>query len=281
VVEDLERTARKQPVRPVARAARALVVLVAALIGGLGALSLATVALTAPAAPSAGAVALDSALARLAAGAGALLLAWWSLGLLACAAAALSRPARSTVSRRLAATLPRPLRLATAAVLGVAITAGTTVPAALAVPAPALAAVQVLEAGAAVDPAWPATPAPSASESRGADSADHLAKRSEPVSVPETPAPGWAPERPAAVRKAAEPGLLVPQPRSATVVVDDVVVRQGDTLWDICARHLGGEATDAEIATEWPRWYEANGDVLGDDPDHLEPGQRLRPPAMA
>jgi resuscitation-promoting factor RpfA len=60
---------------------------------------------------------------------------------------------------------------------------------------------------------------------------------------------------------------------------DDVVVRRGDTLWDIAARHLDPGATDAEIALDWPRWFSANRSTLGSDPDRLYPGQRLRPPA--
>ncbi len=57
-----------------------------------------------------------------------------------------------------------------------------------------------------------------------------------------------------------------------------LVVRRGDTLWSIAARSLGSEATEAQIAGEWPRWFTANRDVIGPDPDRLSPGQRLRPP---
>jgi nucleoid-associated protein YgaU len=60
---------------------------------------------------------------------------------------------------------------------------------------------------------------------------------------------------------------------------DDVVVRRGDTLWDIAARHLGPSATDAEIAQAWPQWFTANRAVIGPDPDRLVPGQLLHPPA--
>jgi hypothetical protein len=57
-----------------------------------------------------------------------------------------------------------------------------------------------------------------------------------------------------------------------------VVVRRGDTLWDIAARHLGPGATPAAIAREWPRWYAANRAVVGPDPGRILPGQRLVPP---
>lgn len=57
-----------------------------------------------------------------------------------------------------------------------------------------------------------------------------------------------------------------------------VVVRRGDSLWSIAARHLPAGATDHEIAAAWPRWYAANRTVIGPDPDPLRPGQRLAPP---
>jgi nucleoid-associated protein YgaU len=58
----------------------------------------------------------------------------------------------------------------------------------------------------------------------------------------------------------------------------EVVVLRGDSLWSIAARHLGPDATTAQIAAEWPRWWSANRDVIGPDPDLIHPGQRLQPP---
>jgi nucleoid-associated protein YgaU len=58
----------------------------------------------------------------------------------------------------------------------------------------------------------------------------------------------------------------------------ETVVRRGDTLWDIARAHLGPDATDAEVAAEWPRWHEANRSVIGADPDALLPGQVLHAP---
>jgi resuscitation-promoting factor RpfA len=58
-----------------------------------------------------------------------------------------------------------------------------------------------------------------------------------------------------------------------------VVVTRGDCLWDIAAGSLGPGASDAEIAAEWPRWYDTNRDVVGGDPDLIQPGMVLRPPA--
>ncbi|MFC8734560.1 LysM peptidoglycan-binding domain-containing protein [Luteimicrobium sp. NPDC057192] len=61
----------------------------------------------------------------------------------------------------------------------------------------------------------------------------------------------------------------------------EVTVRHGDTLWDIAAAHLGPHATDAEIARAWPRWYDANRDAVGADPDLLLPGTVLVAPEPA
>jgi nucleoid-associated protein YgaU len=60
--------------------------------------------------------------------------------------------------------------------------------------------------------------------------------------------------------------------------VQEVVVKRGDTLWGIAARHLPPGASDAEIHREWQRWYEANRQVIGDDPNLILPGQILTPP---
>lgn len=63
-----------------------------------------------------------------------------------------------------------------------------------------------------------------------------------------------------------------------------VTVTSGDTLWSIAARALGGDETPGgnvprpRVAAAWPRWYAANRDVIGPDPDRLVPGQRLRVP---
>jgi len=94
----------------------------------------------------------------------------------------------------------------------------------------------------------------------------------------------WTPDRPVApaavVKPPAEPlALLVSRPHRGRVVSDHVVVRRGDTLWDIAARALGPDASVADIAASWPGWYAANRSTIGPDPDLILPGQRLRPPA--
>jgi hypothetical protein len=62
---------------------------------------------------------------------------------------------------------------------------------------------------------------------------------------------------------------------------DVVVVRPGDSLWEIAAEHLPPGHTDAQVARAWPRWYAANRQVIGGDPDQILPGTHLVPPAAA
>jgi hypothetical protein len=93
------------------------------------------------------------------------------------------------------------------------------------------------------------------------------------------PAAGWRPARPD--RPAAPPadvGLVSTRPTAGRSPDEEVVVRRADTLWSIAARHLGDQASAAEIAHEWPRWFAANRQLIGADPDRLVPGQRLVPP---
>ena len=221
---------------------------------------------------------LDALIGRLAGVAAGLGLAWLALAVAACVLTTVWRPPgrAGATADRLASTLPRPLRAVVAAALGVAVLSGTALPAAtaLSVAAPSMTV------SADLDPAWPASAQATAVDD-GARPDPGLPDPALPdpaLPDPALPAPGWAPERPAAAHQAAAAGLLVEQPRPALVGSGEVVVRRGDTLWDIAARHLPTGATDVEIATEWPRWYEANRDLVGPDPDHIEPGQRLRPP---
>ncbi len=96
------------------------------------------------------------------------------------------------------------------------------------------------------------------------------------------PDPGFRPPAPAAPPVPATLGPLTTSgPRVPSSVEDQYVVRRGDTLWDVAARHLGPRGSAAAIAREWPRWYAANRAVIGPDPHHIEPGQRLRPPGSA
>ena len=57
-----------------------------------------------------------------------------------------------------------------------------------------------------------------------------------------------------------------------------VTVLAGDSLWSIAAEHLGS-ASPTDVAARWPRWYAANRDAIGDDPDLIHPGQVLVAPS--
>lgn len=99
-----------------------------------------------------------------------------------------------------------------------------------------------------------------------------------PVWVPEAdpaPAPEWIP---IPVRSHPPVSLTAPRQSPAEESTREVVVRRGDTLWDLAAAYLPQEATDAEIAAEWQRWYAANRAVIGADPDLILPGQVLHIP---
>lgn len=98
------------------------------------------------------------------------------------------------------------------------------------------------------------------------------------------PAPAREPKQEEAVLLS--PGFVphrvpLPLPRvagAATRSSDEVVVQRGDSLWAIAARHLPDGAGVEQIASAWPRWYQANKNLIGPDPDLLEVGMVLRRP---
>jgi LysM domain len=162
---------------------------------------------------------------------------------------------------------PRLLRRAAGALLGVGVVAGLAPGASVATPA-----VHLVRGGGALgqaadaalpDPGFSALPDPGWAPT---------------PPEPEPTSGGWVPTRPT-VRTQPDVRVLSPSPRSTTASQSsEVVVRRGDSLWSVAARHLGHDASDAEIAQAWPAWFETNRAVIGDDPDVLRPGQVLRPP---
>jgi len=60
---------------------------------------------------------------------------------------------------------------------------------------------------------------------------------------------------------------------------EQVVVRPGDTLWDLAAADLGPGADPAAVDERWREIYAHNRAVIGPDPDLIQPAQRLRLPA--
>ncbi len=129
---------------------------------------------------------------------------------------------------------------------------------------------------------WTATRQPTQSAPSPAPSATVPAVTADPA-VPavaqstQAPDPGFRPSRPT-VRRVVAPTLVAPA--GGLPAPHGVVVHRGDTLWAIAARDLGPDATDAEVAAHWPRWYAANRAVIGPDPDLVLPGQVLVRPSQ-
>ena len=93
--------------------------------------------------------------------------------------------------------------------------------------------------------------------------------------------PGFRPSAPVRVADGDRGRLLAPSPRPSSVSHSLITVRRGDTLWSIARTHLGPDASDADVARAWPRWYAANRETIGADPDLLVPGLQLVPPGPA
>lgn len=216
---------------------------------------------------------VDSVVAALAGLALGVLLLVWCAGAAATVGAALVGTASTagTALRAVAgATTPLLLRRLLAAALGAAVLGGVTGPALAAVP-PATATTPT-----AAGLTWPAAPVLA------------TAPATAPTTATTTPAP--SPPAPATTTKpttttatttatASEPARATgPSGQRDQPGRTEVVVRAGDTLWSIAAGHLPAGSTRAAVAAAWPRWYAANRAVIGADPDHLRPGQRLVAP---
>ena len=180
------------------------------------------------------------------------------------------------------------VRRTVGALLGVGLAAGVAPGAAVAAPVPAL----VVAPRPLPDPGFAPLPDPAwAPSSRPPTRITPVTSPPAPAATVTTPAPasGGSPTAAPGASWVTPPPLVRPQPdvrvlspapraRPPGEGREEVVVRRGDSLWSIAARHLGGDATDAEVARAWPAWFEANRDVIGEDPDLLRPGQLLRPP---
>ncbi|TWE12161.1 LysM peptidoglycan-binding domain-containing protein [Rudaeicoccus suwonensis] len=124
--------------------------------------------------------------------------------------------------------------------------------------------------------------APVASVGGSTSSAESTAAASPSADQPgcDIPVPSWLPQNPGRTSQLAEDSASLITGCGATDDSGTVVVRRGDTLWSIAAAHLGPAADATTIAGEWPRWYAANRDLIGDDPDVLLVGQQLRAPDL-
>jgi nucleoid-associated protein YgaU len=93
------------------------------------------------------------------------------------------------------------------------------------------------------------------------------------------PALGW-PTDPAPAT-AAGSGRDTPTGTQPLGTGDRVLVRPGDSLWSMAADRLGATPSAARIQAEWPRWYAANRQLIGADPNLLRPGASLLVPEPA
>ena len=57
-----------------------------------------------------------------------------------------------------------------------------------------------------------------------------------------------------------------------------VDVRSGDCLWDLAAAGLSPDASAAEINERWQAIWQANRDLVGANPNLIQPGQHLAMP---
>ncbi len=74
-------------------------------------------------------------------------------------------------------------------------------------------------------------------------------------------------------------GLPLPERAATLAPASQVVVQPGDSLWAIAERTLPAGATDADVGHRWRQIHAANRDLVGPDPDHILPAQRLTLPA--
>lgn len=80
-------------------------------------------------------------------------------------------------------------------------------------------------------------------------------------------------------RRATPPTTEAPQQPAHEIPGHTVVVTAGQTLWSLAAQRLPDTATDAQIAHAWREIHAANRSTIGDNPDLIHPGTRLRLPA--
>jgi len=198
---------------------------------------------------------------------GVILTLWLGLGLALSALSALPGALGQGCSLLAAQLAPAAARKIVTVVLGTTLTAAlvpVTTPsrAGQATSRPALvAATQIAIAG-------PADAAPNASLRLVSDAGP---------AVDSAPAPSWSLEGPSSPRG---PALHARHESPADrVPVQRVTVQPGDTLWSIAAHHLGTAATSADIDAAWHRWFAANRTVIGNNANHIAPGQLLNPPA--
>ena len=194
---------------------------------------------------------------------GALILMWFLLGFIAAVLAAIgSRTGHHRTARALARLSPPFIARITIALFSGSLIFATS---ANATPLPQQQGTEILNGGSCTLPIpsyW------------SIQSPDVPCTFDTPKTMEETTllSPGWVPQPISLPLQRVAGGT----PRETT---SEVIVQSGDSLWSIAAAHLGSGASKAQIAAAWPRWYEANKKIIGQNPDHLELGLVLQVPA--
>jgi nucleoid-associated protein YgaU len=243
---------------------------------------------TAAAAPldavrSSGPGAPDDLLVLGAAGAGAVLLLWLTLGAVLAALAALPGLAGRLAAIGADRIAPAALRRTTAVLLGASMATAATPLAHAAGPLPT--STPTTSTGQttsrtmtppAFDVSFGSTVRPAAPDAV-LDPRDSTTSAPRPATAPD---PAFGVGAPPATP---DLGPLAPKPHSPSTATTPrtVTVVQGDSLWAIAARHLGPNPTRQQIAREWPRWYAANRAVIGPNPNVIRVGQVLDVPGAA
>jgi hypothetical protein len=107
----------------------------------------------------------------------------------------------------------------------------------------------------------------SASVAAGKEGGEPLAARALPAAAAPSPAAARSAGSPPGEHL---PAVFAGHPASPAAAARTVVVRRGDTLWDLCVHHLGDPYA-------WPRIHALNRDRVA-NPDLIFPGQEIRIP---
>ena len=201
-------------------------------------------------------ITVDSAAASLASAALCLALGWIGLALTARLMGRLPGVVGTWAHQIADSITPRFVRTAVAAVIGIGLGAGP--------------------ANAGEDP-LPLLDRVSSSQQSGAT------PNADPASTPRatsTASPTATPTAAPAADPAADPASST---AAGTVYAapGPYVVKRGDTLWAIAAKHLPPTATAADIDHNWREWWLVNRGVIGANPNLIRPGQELAQPEKA
>lgn len=214
-----------------------------------------------------------------AAAAGLAIALWWILGLiLAVLSAVLQKAGHAAAAAAAGALAPAFMKRLAVAAIGLNLVTGASAAQAGAPLPPANPgqSVSLLQGplDAAVHPQWePTVELPLRGQGSSAAGRAAIGDSAEPESADSPVSPQWKPR----MQQPSTNVFIRPGRSDASV---QAVVRAGDSLWNLAAEQLGPLATDADIAAHWPRWYERNRHVIGENPNLIVPGQIFDVPGI-